>query len=178
MPGAEESEIEIYNYDIPNVGQKFSDVENTNDTVVFGGEYKIADQKLGIYDIDLDETVEYNGEIQRGPEYSIYLLLEAKEGYKFSFEMDDTVIFNSYRAYCHEILKDGKRYMQIIFWFNYPELSAEKEITSIEILNVDIPEVGQTLSDTINTPDTILWGEGYEITNLVPLKFLSSPGEK
>jgi len=161
------TEIEIYNYDIPNVGQKFSDVENTNDTVVFGGEYKIVDQNFGIYDIDLDETVEYNGEIQRGPEYSIYLLLEAKEGYKFSFEMDDTVIFNSYRAYCHEIVKDGKRYMQIFYWFNYPEVSEEKEINSIEISNVDIPKVGQTLLDITNTPDTVLWGEEYEIENLI-----------
>lgn len=162
------TEIEIYNYDIPNVGQKLSDVENTNDTVVFGGEYKIADQKLGIYDIDLDETVDYNGEIQRGPEYSIYLLLEAKEGYKFSFDMGDTVIFNSNRAYCHEIVKDGKRYMQIIYWFNYPEVSEEIEINSIEISNVDIPKVGQTLLDITNTPDTVLWGEEYEIENLIP----------
>ena len=163
------TEIEIYNYDIPNVGQKLSDVVNTNDTVVFGGEYKIVGQKIAVHDYDLDETLDYNGEIQREVEYTLFLLLEAKEGYKFSVEMDDTVIFNSYRAYCHEIVKDGKRYMQIIFWFNYPELSAEKEITSIEILNVEIPKVGQTLSDTTNTPDTILWGEGYEITNLVPL---------
>ncbi len=161
------TEIEIYNYDIPNVGQKFSDVENTNDTVVFGGEYKIVDQNFGIYDIDLDETVEYNGEIQRGPEYSIYLLLEANEGYKFSFEMDDTAIFNSERAYCHEIVKDGKRYMQIFYWFNYPEVSEEIEINSIEISNVDIPKVGETLLDIINTPDTVLWGEEYEIENLI-----------
>ena len=163
------TEIEIYNFDIPNVGQKLSDVENTNDTLVFGGEYKIVDQNFGIYDIDLDETVDYNGEIQRGPEYCINLLLEAKEGYKFSLYMEhNAVIINSDRAICFEVVKDGKRYMSVLYWFYYPEVSEEIEINSIEISNVDIPKVGQTLSDTTNTPDTILWGEGYEIENLLP----------
>jgi len=163
------TEIEIYNFDIPNVGQKFSDVVNTNDTLVFGGEYKIVDQNLGIYDIDLDDTVDYNGEIQRGPEYCIYLLLEAKEGYKFSLDMEhNAVIINSDRAICNEVVKDGKRYISVIYWFYYPEVSEEIEINSIEISNVDIPKVGQTLLDTTNTPDTILWGEGYEIENLLP----------
>ena len=163
------TEIEIYNFDIPNVGQKLSDVVNTNDTLVFDGEYKIVDQNLGIYDIDLDETVDYNGEIQRGPEYCIHLLLEAKEGYKFSLDMEhNAVIINSDRAICFEVVKDGKRYMSVLYWFNYPEVSEEIEINSIEISNVDIPKVGETLSDTTNTPDTILCGEGYEIENLLP----------
>jgi len=159
--------IEISNYNIPNVGQKISEIDE-NDDVVYGGEYKIVDRRLIA---NGDFVIDYTGKIESGVNYELLVLVEPNDGYKFIENSLGIAFFNAYVTDVYCGVENGKVCYIVSYEFKYMAESEKKEISSIEISNVSIPNIGESYKTIIDNADSITLGEGYEIDDILLFNF-------